>query len=88
MVWCYCPDGKADAVYVQQEGGKGSQEEKLCWIFGGFEDFWGFVHEREIRLSTGREGEDWGGGAAASSLPLLLLPPLILLFLIHLLLLL
>ena len=53
------------------------------------------MQEREIRLSTGREGEDWGGGAAASSLPILLLPllllpllPLILLLLIHLLLLL
>ena len=52
------------------------------------------MQEREIRLSTGREGEDWGGGAAASSLPLLLLLllvpllPLILLLLIHLLLLL
>ena len=51
------------------------------------------MQEREIRLSTGREGEDWGGGAAASSLPLILLLlllvpllPLLLLLLIHLLL--
>ena len=46
------------------------------------------MQEREIRLSTGREGEDWGGGAAASSLPLLLLLLLLLVPLLHLLLLL
>ena len=62
------------------------------WV-GGWEgrsacqDFWvrEFVQELEIRLSTGREGEDWGGGGAASSLPLLLL---LLVPLLHLLLLL
>ena len=47
----------------------GEKGEVLARIFG----FREFVQELEIRLSTGREGEDWGGGGAASSLPLLLL---------------
>ena len=47
----------------------GTKGEVLARIFG----FREFVQELEIRLSTGREGEDWGGGGAASSLPLLLL---------------
>ena len=59
----------------------GEKGEVLVRIFG----FREFVQELEIRLSTGREGEDWGGGGAASSLPLLLL---LLVPLLHLLLLL
>ena len=75
LIWLYCPVvGEAGGVGVHQQGG-GGIEEKVQLGFLGFEDFGGFVQEREIRLSTGREGEDWGGGAAASSLPLLLLPP-------------
>ena len=61
----------------------GEKGEVLARIFG----FREFVQELEIRLSTGREGEDWGGGGAASSLPLLLLL-LLLVPLLHLLLLL
>ena len=58
-------------VLIWQQGGGwvGEKGEVLARIFG----FREFVQELEIRLSTGREGEDLGGGGAASSLPLLLL---------------
>ena len=74
---------EAGFVLIWQQGGGwvGEKGEVLARIFG----FREFVQELEIRLSTGREGEDWGGGDAASSLPLLLL---LLVPLLHLLLLL
>ena len=74
---------EAGFVLIWQQGGGwvGEKGEVLARIFG----FREFVQELEIRLSTGREGEDWGGGGAASSLPLLLL---LLVPLLHLLLLL
>ena len=60
MVWCYCPDGKADAVYVQQEGGKGSQEEKVCRDFLGvsriFEDLCTSVRFASPRGGRARTG--------------------------------
>ena len=77
---------EAGFVLIWQQGGGwlGEKGEVLARIFG----FREFVQELEIRLSTGREGEDWGGGGAASSLPLLLLLLLLLVPLLHLLLLL